>query len=485
MADISLGDVTARLSVDLSQWQRGLQQAQQQLGQFQRSVTQQVQQGVSQTAQASRADVQLRLAAIREQMQAARQAAQAHLQIERQSSTARLQAAQQASAAGLQAARQASTAAIQAARQASAERIAAARAAGQAEVLEFRRSTEAARQAAREQAQAARQAAQVQRAAAAGGGGGGFGQQALAVAGGIGIATSIGGITAAMVSFGQSVVKVGTDLQQLRASLANVAGGITQGQQAFTFITDTANRYGLSLTTLAQSYRSLTAATRGTALEGEGTQRLFTAISAASRTLGLSSEQTGRALVAFQQIISKGKVSQEELRQQLGEALPGAMQVAARAFGVTTAQLDAMITKGLDATEFVRRFTAQLEREMPQGAKGVETAAMAFNRLGNEILLLKEKIAQSGLLAFLTSAASGAATLLETLRKADEQRRRFLEGETQKAWGPPHRSVQRPTQARRVVQQLDRGPRRTEGPPSREAATGLWPADAAHCHIRR
>src|SRR4030095_14480758 len=115
-------------------------------------------------------------------------------------------------------------------------------------------------------------------------------------------------------------------------------------------------------------YRALSAATRGTALEGQDTQRLFTALAASSRTLGLSSEQTGRAMTAFQQIISKGKVSQEELRQQLGEALPGAMQIAARAFGVTTAELDRMITRGLDATEFVRRFTRQLQTEMPEGA---------------------------------------------------------------------------------------------------------------------
>ena len=139
--------------------------------------------------------------------------------------------------------------------------------------------------------------------------------------------------------------------------------------------------------------------------------------------------------MAFQQIISKGKVEQEELRGSLAEALPGALQIAARAFGVTTQALGDMVTKGLDAATFTRAFTQQLTREMPQGAAGVDTAAQAFARLGNEILLLKDRIAQSGLLKFLADAAAGVAGLLKAGREGEEQAARATRARASQATG--------------------------------------------------
>jgi tape measure domain-containing protein len=255
----------------------------------------------------------------------------------------------------------------------------------------------------------------------------GLWSQALAIASGIGIATSISAIVSQMVQFGTSVVTTGAQLQQLRASLSAVTGSLAQGRDAFSSIVSVANQYGLSITTLATQFRSLSAATRGTALEGADTAKLFSTLAAASRTFGLSTEQTGRALLAFQQIVSKGVVSQEELRQQLAEALPGSAQIAARAFGRTTEQMDAMLKKGVDMVQFVRAFTAQLASELPKSTGAIETASQAFTRLGNEILLLKDRLAQSGILQFFGDLAGKAASLLEGGRTEAEQRARAVQ----------------------------------------------------------
>ncbi len=203
----------------------------------------------------------------------------------------------------------------------------------------------------------------------------------------------------------------------LRSAFTAIAGSAQQGAQEFTFVTETANRMGLELKGLAESYRGLSAATRGTALEGTATKELFTALTGASRTYGLSTEQTGRALRALEQIVSKGKVMQEELRGQLSEAIPGAMQIAARAYGVGTKALEDLVAKGLDSVDFVKRFTAQLRVEVPMAA---ERAGSGIARMGNEILLLKERIAQSGLMAFLDSAANRMAGLLKGSREPGE-----------------------------------------------------------------
>jgi tape measure domain-containing protein len=375
VADINLGDVVARIRVDTSALVQGVQDANQRLQQLAQQLTQlqQAQQGTTQS-----------LATVAQALNVVTQSTQ-------QSTQQFAQFAQQ--------------------QQATTQSLGA--------------STQALQSLSTATSQSGTHAAQASE-----------GWKSLGqVAAGLGLATGLQSLIRALVDFGQSVVTVGTQLQTLRASLASIAGGVTEGQRAFSQVTDIANRYGLSLTTLATAYRSLAAATRGTALEGRDTTALFTALAQASRVFGLTTEQTGRALLAFQQIISKGVVSQEELRQQLGEALPGVLQIAARAYGVTTAELNAMITKGVDMTDFVRKFTAQLQAEMPKGAQGVETAAQAFNHLGTEILLLKERIAESGLLKFLTDVAGQVATILQRLREVEEQQHRAGQTRTSQATG--------------------------------------------------
>jgi tape measure domain-containing protein len=238
------------------------------------------------------------------------------------------------------------------------------------------------------------------------------------------LSTSLVGLTAGVLSVQalssamKDVVKVGIEMQNLRQSFAAISGGAQAGNREFAFVVQTANKLGLELQTVAGQYRSLAAATRGTALEGQATRELFVALSNAARAYGLSNEALGRAIQAVQQIASKGKVTMEELRGQLGEALPGAMQILARAFGTTTKGLEDMVTKGLDSTEALKRLTSQLGIEVPQAAA---RAGSGITQLGNEILMLKDRIAQTGLLRWLDDVQGRLAGLLRTSREAEEK----------------------------------------------------------------
>src|SRR3546814_13380797 len=53
-----------------------------------------------------------------------------------------------------------------------------------------------------------------------------------------------------------------------------------------------------------------------------------------------------RAAVAIQQMAGKGVISMEELRQQLGEAVPTAINLMARSMGMTYGQLVEKIPRG-------------------------------------------------------------------------------------------------------------------------------------------
>jgi tape measure domain-containing protein len=101
--------------------------------------------------------------------------------------------------------------------------------------------------------------------------------------------------------------------------------------------------------------------------------------------MSLSADDAQGVFLALGQIASKGKVQAEELRGQIGERVPGAFGIAARAMGVTTAELDKMMEQGkLTASDFLPKFAAEMEKTF-QGAvpKAANSLQANMNRISN------------------------------------------------------------------------------------------------------
>jgi len=122
--------------------------------------------------------------------------------------------------------------------------------------------------------------------------------------------------------------------------------------------------------------------------------------------MGLSAGDTSGVLLALQQMVSKGTVSAEELRGQLGERLPGAFQIAARSMGVTTAELGKMLEQGqIMAADFLPRFAEQLRQELGGAAEEAGSRfEAATNRMASAWDQFKATLANSGLMNAATSS---------------------------------------------------------------------------------
>ena len=190
-------------------------------------------------------------------------------------------------------------------------------------------------------------------------------------------AKAVGVAFAAMgvAQLGKEAVAASTQMTSLDNAFKAITGSASAAKAELGFVRAESQRLGLNFVATAEQFKGLTAAAKGTSLEGEQIRKTFTAITSASRTLGLSTEQTSGALNAISQMISKGTVQSEELRGQLGERLPGAFQIAARAMSVTTEELGKMLEKGLDVAAFLPKFTAQVQKELGGGA---DAAAQTF-----------------------------------------------------------------------------------------------------------
>lgn len=212
----------------------------------------------------------------------------------------------------------------------------------------------------------------------------------------------------------ETVVKVDQMLISLKAITESAEGARTE----FEFVRQASNRLGLDLAATGAQYTQLLAATKGTAIAGQQTRDVFLGIAEAASVLHLSGQQTEGTLNALVQMISQGVVRSQELRLQLGNNIPGAFSIAARAMGVTTAQLNQMIEKGeLLASDFLPRFGAQLRKEFSGGMEEAVNSTQAnLNRFKNAIFEMQNSIGRSGFVASLLQGLEALNALLRDHR---------------------------------------------------------------------
>lgn len=176
-------------------------------------------------------------------------------------------------------------------------------------------------------------------------------------------------------------VEANVRFEQFERAMVLLKGSTNAAAAEFSYISDVSNKLGIDLRGASDSYVLLTAATKGTSLEGQQTREIFEAVSKAMSSLGKSSADTNGALLAISQIVSKGNVSMEELRGQLGERLPVAMDAAARGLGITKQQLEDVVASGnLTAEEFLPKFAAALRETFGETAY-VDGFEASLNRM--------------------------------------------------------------------------------------------------------
>lgn len=199
----------------------------------------------------------------------------------------------------------------------------------------------------------------------------------------------------------KSTVDAGVRFDSLKTqyTFAN-NGDARRAADEMAYAASLSNRLGLELAGTTQAYGKLQAAARGTALEGRATRDIFTAVASAASVNGLAAEEQAGALLAVSQMMSKGTVSAEELRGQLGERLPGAFAIAAKAMNTTEAEFSKMLESGaLSAAQFLPRFAEALQASVNDALPAAEKSARAqLQRLENAFTEFKLRIASSGLL---------------------------------------------------------------------------------------
>lgn len=207
-------------------------------------------------------------------------------------------------------------------------------------------------------------------------------------------------------------------LDSMRFSMEAVIKDEIELAQTTGFLRRTAADYGADLVVLTNRYIKFRAATDQAGFSAASTQKIFSTMTKAAGVLGLKKDELQGVFLALEQMVSKGKVTTEELRRQLGERLPGAMDIMATSMGVTTATLDEMLKKGEVITaDVLPKFAEQVEIAFGlENVKKVETLQAATARLSTAWTVLVEEWSQSeGVSSKLMKVIDFMADNLETI----------------------------------------------------------------------
>lgn len=222
---------------------------------------------------------------------------------------------------------------------------------------------------------------------------------------GAGIGGLVGGVPGAIVGGGigaqvgmarqalGGTASYAAEISKQRQALQLVTKDTGEYQRALSFIDRTSRELAIPQEILTRQFTQLTASVKGAGGNVRDAEKAFIGIASGIRGTGGSLEQLDSALTATSQVFSKGKVSAEELRQQIGERLPGAFSLFAESMGKTPQELDKALENGQVSLQDFQKFAERLFAQYGENAKIIADGPdAAGDRLRTSLSRLNESV---------------------------------------------------------------------------------------------
>ena len=197
---------------------------------------------------------------------------------------------------------------------------------------------------------------------------------AFGIAGGLSLAAGIA----------KDIYNTTKEIQSLDLALKQVTGSNKLFADSQQFLKEVSDAYGIEINELTKQFTQFYVSAKGKISEGE-IKQIFESITKSAGFMGLTVDAQKRTFTALSQMMSKGKVSSEELRQQLGEALPGAFRIMAKAMGTTDEGLEKLMKDGnLLSSEALPKLAKEIEKTYGiENKNRVDSLAASQERLSN------------------------------------------------------------------------------------------------------
>lgn len=226
------------------------------------------------------------------------------------------------------------------------------------------------------------------------------------------IADAIGSLVERVKELGRQFVTTIAQTERMRNALNAIYKDTEVAGAQFQFLRQTALDSGIAVSGLQSSFVKFSASMNSANIPIRESNELFAALTRAAGTLGLSSDEVSGSLEALSQMAGKGTVSMEELRQQLGDRLPGAFGLVAKGLGLTESSLVKLVESGgLAARDLFPALTQSL-KDMQGEVTGL---VPTYERLKTVLTGIATDAGDAGWTVILTNALKGLGIVLGTV----------------------------------------------------------------------
>jgi tape measure domain-containing protein len=207
------------------------------------------------------------------------------------------------------------------------------------------------------------------------------------------IGASIGAVVSQTRKALGATAEYAASLEKQRIALAGLTRNYKEYESAIAQVESLSKQFAIPQEIITRQFTKLAASVIGAGGTLEDTEKTFKGVAAGIRGTGGSLQDLESALLATSQVFSKGKVSAEELRQQIGERLPGAFTLFAQSLNMTPAQLDKALEDGKVSLQDFEKFAELLFARFGKSAEAiVNSPAAAGDRLQTSLSKLSENI---------------------------------------------------------------------------------------------
>lgn len=225
---------------------------------------------------------------------------------------------------------------------------------------------------------------------------------------------------ASVASVMKKALDISVELDSMTKTFFAITGSMSGAAMEMQYVRDMSQQLGLDFMALTKSYKGFSAATKFANMDLATSKEIFESVAQASTVLGLSGQKTELVLMALEQMVSKGVVSMEELRRQLGDSLPGAFELGAKAMGMTLQEFNKFVASGkLMTDEFLPKFARTLKETyatVENVGLAVKTPRAEIQKLMNELTFAMDAFSRYG---FLDTVKRGVVELREALQQED------------------------------------------------------------------
>lgn len=225
---------------------------------------------------------------------------------------------------------------------------------------------------------------------------GGLGGLAVGGVGGAFAGAAFGAQLAGLRQAGAAAATYAAEVRRLQLALQGIVSTFDDYKAALAAVDSASRTYNVPVREATQQFTKLSAAVLGSGGTIKDAENTFKGLTASVLATGGSVQDINGALVAAAQVFSKGKVTAEELRGQIGERLAGAFALFAESSNRSTKGLDAALNNGevtiADFVKFTEFSLAKYGRTAQIIAASPEQAGA---RLDNALKALQKNVGDS------------------------------------------------------------------------------------------